>query len=340
MMSIKRLLLILFVAIIICPQLAVADREAIIKARQEAEKAFVKWTIGPYLQNPSPTSMTICFLSDHAQEVSAVVENASGGDGTSHSAVGVLIPRTAVTVWKVRLTGLSSGTEYQYNIEYKVDGKQVVEKQHNFTTPSLAALTTHCIVLNDVHDQTWIVEELMKHVAPDDYEFSILLGDCWGDPNWGINGYFVTNRLSEFIRILNGAEKPILYVRGNHECRGNFSGRMGYLFDLPNLNPAAPYYEQDYHFSFAAGPLYFLFNDCGEDGNKRAEQFRPYRLRQAKWLASEIKKPAYRSAKYHIFASHIPLSFATASILIEGRQNARLGVHLWATPLRKRVLPV
>ncbi|MEN8126336.1 MAG: FN3 domain-containing metallophosphoesterase family protein [Planctomycetota bacterium] len=275
--------------------------------KKEVVPPFVKWTVGPYLQNPSATAMTICFVSDHAQDVSAVVKNASEVDRVSHSATATPIPGTSATMWKVRLTDLKGGTEYRYNLEYKVDDKPVVEKQYHFKTPASDTDTMRCILLNDVHNRTGTAEAVMKHVAADDYEFTILLGDCWTDPSWNGDGRKIMTTLAELVRVLNGAEKPILYVRGNHECRGYFSGKMGYLFDLPGLDPAASYYEQNFHFSYPAGPVWFLFNDAGEDGDKRKDKFEPYRQRQSKWIESEIKKPEYRAAKYHIFASHIPL---------------------------------
>lgn len=272
---------------------------------KETPPPFVKWTSGPYLQNPSETGMTICFVSDYAQDVSAIVEPTS--ITVSQDVAPTPIPGTSATVWKVRLTGLDSGTEYRYHIDYTADGKKVVGNSYQFKTPSPEATTAKCLVVNDVHNRAATLEALMKHVKDDYYEFSILLGDCWNDPRWEGDGRKIITTLTEFVRLLNAAEKPMLYVRGNHECRGNFSGKLGYLFDLPNLNPAAPYYDQNFYFSHQVGPLYLLFNDAGEDGDKRMDKFEPYRKRQADWLADEIKKPEYQAATYHVFASHIPL---------------------------------
>ncbi|MDD2600196.1 MAG: metallophosphoesterase [Kiritimatiellae bacterium] len=268
---------------------------------------YADWAIGPYLQSPTPTAMTICFVSDHAADVSIRVKPGAQNAWISHPAIGTLIPNTAATVWKCRLKNLAPNTAYEYSLDHTANNTKVTGKTYTFKTPSLNNTETRWIVLNDVHNRMATVDALMEHVSPHDYEFSILLGDCWNDPTWGKSGETIMKTLESFIRNLHGHEKPILYVRGNHEWRGYFADKHGYLFDLPNLDPTASRYEQNYYFSFAAGPVRFLFADCGEDGNKREELFQPYRQRQTQWLADEIKKPEYASGKYRIFASHIPL---------------------------------
>lgn len=268
---------------------------------------FAGWAVGPYLQNPSPTAMTICFVSDHATDVSISIKSGAENAPVSHPATGTQIPDSSATVWKCRLENLAPGAAYEYSLDHTADGKKVLGKLYTFKTPSLSSNATRWIVLNDVHNRVATVDALMKHVDPGDYEFSILLGDCWNDLTWNKTGETIIEVLEGFVRNLNGHEKPILFVRGNHEWRGYFPDKLGYFFDLPNLDATAARYEQNYYFSFAAGPVRFLFTDCGEDGNKREQLFQPYRERQAGWLADEIKKPEYTSGKYHIFASHIPL---------------------------------
>ncbi len=293
-------------AAISCYTLNLAE-QASAQTKEEVKPPFAKWTVGPYLQNPSATAMTICFVSDYAQDVSAVVKPLTGTGKVSQTVVATTIPGTTATVWKIRLTNLKAAAEYIYQVNYTADAKPVIGPAYRFKTSSPDADSASGLVVNDVHNRTGTVEALMKHVRADDYEFSILLGDCWNDPSWHGDGKGIMTTLDAFVRLLNAHEKPMLYVRGNHECRGYFSGKMGYLFDLPNLDQAASYYEQNYYYSYTNGPLYLLFNDAGEDGDKRIDKFTPYRKRQTEWLTEEIKKPAYRNAKHHVFASHIPL---------------------------------
>ena len=119
-----------------------------------------------------------------------------------------------------------------------------------------------------------------KGVKPEDYEFSVLLGDFWTNPSSDHGADKVFRSMETYIRLLNAAEKPMLFIRGNHETIGNFADKMAYLFDMPGLKPAAEFAEQNWFCALRAGPVWFVALDGGDDFTKRYELFQPLRQRQ------------------------------------------------------------
>jgi len=156
---------------------------------------------------------------------------------------------------------------------------------------------------------------VLAGVKPDDFEFSIFNGDMINDPSAN-NGAEVVFRLwNDYVRLLDGTQKPILFVRGNHEVRGSFSKKLGYLFDLPFLDPDQPEEDQQWQYGFTAGPVHFVTMDTGEDDSpttdptsyKRPRFWEAYRRKQTKWLDQHLATPAVKQAAHRVFVSHIPL---------------------------------
>jgi len=153
----------------------------------------------------------------------------------------------------------------------------------------------------------------MKRVKPDDYEFSVLLGDCLeAYPNEGE----LFRAWRAYLELLDGAEKPVIFVRGNHDTRQSFASRLAYLFDLPNLSVAQPWGDDQWQFTLRAGPAWLLAMDTGEDENgvntdartayKQPEFWRSVRRREPDAEAASRRQTRRRRA-VHLFLSHIPL---------------------------------
>jgi acid phosphatase type 7 len=176
------------------------------------------------------------------------------------------------------------------------------------------AETLRFAVFNDLHHQDKTLAALMHVVQPEDYEFSVLLGDC-------LEAYPDEAKLFRawraYLELLHAAEKPLVFVRGNHDTRQSFANRLAYLVDLPNLNVAQPWGEDQWPFTLRAGPVWFLAMDTGEDEDgvntdprtayKHPEFWRDCRRRQAEWLRKLNATKPGTDAPWHIFLSHIPL---------------------------------
>jgi calcineurin-like phosphoesterase family protein len=270
----------------------------------------------PYLQNSTADGMTICFLAQTAENV-RVAWNADGETAlTETAATPLVIPGSPWTMLKTRLTDLRPGGVYQYQVLFhlRFGGQNFVTSTHHFRTLNPQAQTLRFAVLNDIHQHDQTLAGLMRYVKPDDYEFSVLLGDC-------LEAYPNETELFRawraYLELLDAAEKPVIFVRGNHDTRQSFANRLAYLFDLPNLSVAQPWGEDQWQFALRAGPIWFLAMDTGEDENgvdtdlrtayKQPEFWRAYRRREAEWLKKLLATNPGNHAPWHVFLSHIPL---------------------------------
>ena len=68
----------------------------------------------------------------------------------------------------------------------------------------------------------------------------------------------VFRSLDAYIRLGDASEKPMLFVRGNHETIGNFADKMAYLFDMPALEASAKFADQNWYYTLKAGPVWLL----------------------------------------------------------------------------------
>ena len=272
----------------------------------------------PYLQNPTADGMTICFLAQAADHVRVGWSADDGQALTEVAATGHVIPGTPWTMWRTRLRGLHPGGAYRYEVRCQLhfDGRKLVTPTYHFRTLDPQAKTLRFAVFNDLHHQDKTLAALMRHVKPEDYDFAILLGDCLeASRQTGAAGLLGTWRA--YIKLLNGSEKPVIFVRGNHDTRQSFANRLAYLFDLPNLSVKQPWGEDQWQFTMQSGPVWLLAMDTGEDKHgintdprtayKHPAYWESYRQRQAEWLQKVIDSKTGIDASWRVFLSHIPL---------------------------------
>lgn len=270
----------------------------------------------PYLQHPTADGMTVCFLAQAAAGVRVAWGADDGSAMTEIAATPLVIPGSAWTMWKTRLTGLKSGGAYQYQVKchLRFGGENVLTPRYHFHTLNPQAPVLRFAAFNDIHLRDQTLAALMRFVKPEDYEFSVLLGDCL-EAQPGEAEMFRAWRA--YVELLDAAEKPVVFVRGNHDTRHLFANRLAYLFDLPNLSVAQPWGEDQWQFTMRAGPVWLLAMDTGEDENgvdtdprtayKQPEFWRGIRRREASWLKNALDANTSADAPWHLFLSHIPL---------------------------------
>ena len=279
--------------------------------------------------------MSVCLVSQTAQTVTIQVRpaNPQAKAPAPLTAEALPIPGTPWSRWTARLQGLPAGGLSAYQVI--IDGK--AGPWLEFRTLNPAAPELRFAVFNDVHDQLATLDRVLAHVPTDSFEFSVLLGDCWNDPQTKNQADRVFRTLDGFVRRLDAARKPMLYVRGNHDLRGPFAPQLARLFVAPRLQADAPLGEQDVTLAFAAGPAFLLFADTGEDFEKKKEVFNVLRERQTPWLRSELASPAAQG-RWRLFLSHIPLfndniwnsehaRKAWTDVLAEGKVDAAFAGH-------------
>lgn len=264
---------------------------------------------GPWLQNPSETSMTMVWMTD--AECTNWVEYGTEDaiDRKAFSSKHGLIDANQ-TLHRITLEGLSPGTNYHYRVcskemlkfePWKVTyGDSVAGDTNNFTTLSKNKDNISFIVLNDIHQRDDILTALLKRSAFRPYDLVFLNGDMLGhiddEPQ-------IVNHILKPCSELFAKTIPFIYVRGNHETRGKFA-RM-----LPNYL-ATP--DDRYYYAFDHGPVHFIVLDGGEDKEDGHSEysgladFDRYRDDQKEWLQEDIQSEPFRRALYKIVLLHMP----------------------------------
>ena len=98
-------------------------------------------------------------------------------------------------------------------------------------------------------------------------------------------------------------EKPLYYVRGNHETRGPFATHFQDYF-----NPR----ENHIYGTLQDGPIFFILLDTGEDKPDSDLEYAGitdydnYRTEQVEWLKQVIASEAFKQAKFKVVIGHIP----------------------------------
>ncbi|MEN8153890.1 MAG: metallophosphoesterase [Acidobacteriota bacterium] len=258
--------------------------------------------IGPYLQNPGEDSVTVCFITKKGGNPRIIIWKAEDSSKVICRRGSDPIPGTPWTVWKWKVSGLKSGVRYNYLISHLTNNIPQSTEILSFYIPGNK--TIKVALFNDLHSRYSTLELLVNQIKGEDYDFSVLLGDCWENPESAEQAFLV---LYNYINLLNAGEKPMIFVQGNHEYRGKFAAYMSYLFDLPNLNPQSPPGEQLYYYTLRSGPVWFLIMDCGEDFEKKFEIMQPYREKQGKWLKTLLENKEHKKTQWRVKLSHIPL---------------------------------
>ncbi|MCP4645668.1 MAG: metallophosphoesterase [bacterium] len=267
--------------------------------------------VGPYLQAPSPTSMTVIWLMNKRDSL-GWVEYGKGDDldMKATSAQDGLIDADD-HVHKITLENLEPGTKYTYRVAAKAItqfsaysvkfGETKHSATHTFTTPRDGQKRVAFLVFNDIHQNIPLFQRLHTLVRDDPYDLVLLNGDVVGHMD---NEMQLVRRAIEPFAEMFAAETPYVYVRGNHDGRGRFARQLHEYVASPN---------GEFYHAFSYGPVRFLIMDLGEDKpDDHAEygglvKFRPYREAQRAWLAEEIETEAFQTAPFRVLVTHIPL---------------------------------
>ncbi|MDR2562804.1 MAG: metallophosphoesterase [Prevotellaceae bacterium] len=267
-------------------------------------------TVQPYLQNPAPDGVTVMWRT--AEPCYSRVEygtdtiNLKIARDVQH---GIVVANN--TANKIRITGLKPGQKYYYRIcSEKIDsfggykkifGSTYRSPFHSFTTFESKRENFIAVIFNDIHSKLPVFEKLTGLLQKIDYDFAVFNGDCFQDPSSETNEL---NVLSCFVDKMNGAEKPLYFLRGNHETRGAFALGWPSLFDWEGNKP---------YFAFSFGDTRFVLLDNGEDKVDSSPEysglidFADFRNEETVWLTKETESEAFKQAKRRILIHHTPI---------------------------------
>lgn len=164
------------------------------------------------------------------------------------------------------------------------------------------------VAVSDLHERGSNYIRLAKQIDWEQMDFIVQLGDL-------VNHVADAGQVERSILSLptGGLEIPRVFVRGNHETRGEAARSLDEWLVPPGGN---------YYYSFQAGDAFFMVLDTGEDKPDNNVEysglvnFIAYQIEQAAWLEGVLASPEYAQAKYHIVLLHRPLKSEVAEQFI------------------------
>ena len=154
------------------------------------------------------------------------------------------------------------------------------------------------LTLSDIHDMTEPVENAVNSLncQPD---VVALVGDI--SSSMEEKSTYTESILGNAAKYSKG-EIPVIYIRGNHETRGEFASQMIQYF---------PTKTGEFYYTFNFGSLSAIVLDSGEDkedSNKEYDglvDFSSYRQQELKWINSLSEEDF--NGKYKLVFSHNPV---------------------------------
>jgi predicted phosphodiesterase len=201
--------------------------------------------------------------------------------------------------------------------------------------PDPARPSLRVVVVNDTHEQDATVEAFAGQVRGLSPDLLVWNGDTTTDFHSHKNPAEILLGPGREPGSLHAggwaAERPLLFVPGNHEMRGIRAGEV-----LSTLTPG-PAPGLPYNAAYRDGPLALISMNTGEDrpdssveGMKGLGAFDPHREKQAGWLAEAVDRPEIRSAPFKILLCHIPLRLGD-----QKSQPSEHAASLWMPTLKK-----
>ncbi|WP_298651578.1 endonuclease/exonuclease/phosphatase family protein [uncultured Proteiniphilum sp.] len=302
----------------------------------------------PYLQNPGTDEMTVMWLTNVPAR--SWVEYGTDPANMKRARAfieGVMVANNKIN--RIRLTGLQPGTRYYYRVvsqeitrysSYrKTFGDTVRSAIKSFTTWSDDMRDFRVIVYNDIHSNMAMFNKLHSLVEDKPYDLVIFNGDCFDDVEKESD---ILDRLLTYTPRIKSDEIPSIFIRGNHETRGEYSLHLwDYLGRMGGRSYSA----------FSMGDTRFVLLDCGEDKPDDhpvyydMNDFTQHRVDQAEFLKEELQSKEFMEANKRILIHHIPVfgvepgSFSPCSDLwIPVLENAPFNISLNAHTHRYRVI--
>ncbi len=271
-------------------------------------------TTKPYLQLSTPTSVNVMFQTNSVSH--CWVE--FGTDTLHTQRARTLLDGQEVCYDienNIQLKNLQPGTRYFY----RVCATEILLKQayathfagdtlrtpfYSFQTPDTKNNGDFvCAIFNDLHESKETYDALLQLMENEGInpKFVIFNGDCLPEPTNREHALRMIHALADPI---NGAERPIIFLRGNHEIRNCYSAGMHHQIG---------YYNDKTYSAFTRGNTRFVLLDCGEDKPDDSDvyaglnDFTQLRLDQVDFLKQELKSKNFKQAKHRVLISHIPV---------------------------------
>ncbi|GAB6010058.1 purple acid phosphatase family protein [Dysgonomonas reticulitermitis] len=285
------------------------QRSTYLDLRYKTKAMDIMGTI-PYLQNPNENEVSVMWLTNVPCRSWIEYGTDSVDMKRVYSSIdGVMIANNKVN--RIRLTDLKPATKYYYRVVsqeitvyssyYKEFGDTVRSSIKSFSTWDKNRTDFRMIVFNDVHRNFNMFKKLFSHVNKEPYDLVVFNGDCFDDLEREGD---LTGSLSTYTSVIKNDEIPSVFIRGNHENRGQYSLCLRDYVEQMNNTPYG---------AFSLGDTRFVILDTGEDKPDNfwvyygMNDFTQYRINQAKFLKKELASNEFINARKRILIHHIPL---------------------------------
>ena len=214
---------------------------------------------------------------------------------------------------RVRLDGLQPGQTYYYRVcaqeitknqSYsKAFGRSTATPFYRFTLPADTTRHFTAIILNDLHGVQTVINSVAACLDSIQPDLIFLNGDCLSEP---ADRSQAIRMVQGLVVPFHGEQRPLVFIRGNHEIRNAYSSGMTSLMEWPG--------GETYH-AFSWGRTRFVVLDCGEDKPDSTwvyyglNDFSGFRQDQVGFLQQETRSRAFRRADHRFLLHHIPLWF-------------------------------
>lgn len=266
-------------------------------------------TMGPLLLDMSDTSVLVEWMTDSPSD--GRVSYGEGGklDREAIPQVDGMVP--VGTMHRVVIDGLQPGHAYEYKVAsrrvvalkpYWPDmGRTAESKVAGFTTFDSAKKTTDFAVITDTHENVERVKALMGMINQAPADFVVHTGDSL---NWVASENQIKDKFLDPMAVGLQGKTPLLYVRGNHDYRGELARSFG---DYLHEQGGRYFYTRD------DGPLHMVMVDTGEDKPDATQVYaglnnlRDYRQQELGWFKRVLAdEPRTREAPFTVVLGHDP----------------------------------
>ena len=291
----------------------------------------------PSLQCPTRNAITVVWVV--GQPAAGFVQYGTDKNHLDQTAYGDVFGQKAYhqRFLQIRIEGLQPNTRYFYrtvtrafrfNNSYSfVQGEPVYGEVFSFETPGENKASSTFAVINDTHNNPPLLKAVGDRLRTLNMDYTVWNGDLVG-------GYDHERVAIDTILRPGGEafamEKPILFVPGNHDYRGEWARNLPLCLATWDYNPPEPVMIPQWgrplidplpqpelsrgrNFVVRNGPLALIGLDTGEDKpDNRAEWaglalFEPYRIRQRDWLEKVLQSETVASAPFVVAFCHIPI---------------------------------
>ena len=271
---------------------------------------------GPWISDVTPTSFTVNWVTEGEtlSWVEAGVDDGCVFYASKKEKYYQTVAGKRVTGNKhsVKVAGLQPGTQYVYRICGKrvADGTNAYFMKYGSEKAAKAKNTVRTLdhnapsckfaIVSDIHARDDHFKALTNGLNPQELDFFVVNGDLVSQI------YDIDETTRHAVNPIQPlvANLPYLYVRGNHEGRGNEHHKLSEVF---------PMRERDgWYYTFRQGPVAFIVLDAGEDKPDSdveygdLAEYDPYREAQLEWLKEAVKRSEIASAPIKICLMHIP----------------------------------